>query len=352
MKTTQAFLAVIALLTLTRAEATPETVTRVYRVQQNTTVSGIPAGTQLVKFWVAIPDNERYQDLLDFQVVSAPGTWSVVRDPTRGNRFLMLEARKPTADALTVKVGFTLRRQSVFTVIDPAKVGPITESHRLLYAEELRTDAPHMTPTPRIAKLADAACGSETNASIQARLLLGAVADYADHYSKDPTKPKCGIGDAEDCMTNAGGCCTDMHSLFIAMARHRGIPARLQMGYRLRESNEGKEVDPGYRCWVEYFVPNYGWISADVVEADDPKGLGRERWFTGLTERRLWLNEGRDFELPGRSVTDQPVNTMIIGYAEIDGAKARVLPEPAGNLPAQLSRTVSYTEVKVPAAQP
>ena len=53
-------------------------------------------------------------------------------------------------------------------------------------------------------------------------------------------------------------------------ARARGIPARLQMGYRLRETNEGKEVDPGYRCWAEYFVPNYGWVSADIVEADAP----------------------------------------------------------------------------------
>jgi transglutaminase-like putative cysteine protease len=174
------------------------------------------------------------------------------------------------------------------------------------------------------------------------------VADYADHYSKDPTKPNCGIGDAGDCMTNAGGCCTDMHSLFIAMARARGIPARLQMGYRLREANAGKEVDPGYRCWAEYFVPGYGWVSADVVEADAPNGLGRTRWFTGLTDRRLWLNEGREFNLAGRAVTSHRVNTMIIGYAEIDGVEARVLPD--GDKKAQLSRTVRYTEVKPDAA--
>lgn len=323
---------------------TLEPVTTTYRVEQNVVLSDIPAGAKAVKWWISIPDNERYQDLLDFGVVSAPGKWSVVRDPSRGNRFMLIEVANPGVSSLTTKVEFTLRRRSVFTEIDPTKVTALTDSHHGLFADELRQDAPHMKVTPRIAQLAKETCGTESNVATQAKLLLGAVADYADHYSKDPTKPKCSIGDSEDCMTNAGGCCTDLHSMFIALARARGIPSRLQMGYRLREANEGKEVDPGYRCWAEYFVPNYGWVSADIVEADDPKGLGRTRWFTGLTERRLWLNEGREFDLPGRSRTETAVNTMVIGYAEIDGVEARVLPE--GELLAQLSRTVRYTEIK------
>lgn len=51
------------------------------------------------------------------------------------------------------------------------------------------------------------------------------------------------------------------------------VSARLEMGYRLREPNEGKEVDRGHRCWVEYFVPTYGWVPADIVEADAPSGI-------------------------------------------------------------------------------
>ncbi len=344
MKLTSTLLASLALGLALRAEPVPEkTVT--YRVEQNAVLSDIPAGAKHVKFWVSIPDNERYQDLLDFTVVSVPGKWTVVREPDRGNRFMLVEVDNPGTDKLTAKVAFTLRRRSVFTEIDPAQVGAITDSHRTLYAEELRHDAPHMRVTPRIAKTANDAAGAETNVALQARKLLDAVADYADHYSKDPTKPNCGIGDAEDCMTNAGGCCTDLHSMFIAMARARGIPARLQMGYRLREPNAGKEVDPGYRCWAEYFVPNYGWVSADIVEADANGGLGRTRWFTDLTERRLWLNEGREFKLAGSAHLDDRVNTMIIGHAEIDGVVARVLPDDALKLKAQLSRTVKYTEV-------
>jgi hypothetical protein len=337
-----ALAALIAALSLRSETFAPVTTT--YHVEQNVTLSEIPAGAKTVKWWITIPNDDPYQKVLDFEVVSAPGTWSTVTEPDHGNRFMLVEVAAPPAGSLTTKVDFTLRRRSVFIDIDPARVGPITDSHRRLFVDELRQDAPHMTVSPRIAKMADTTCGAETNVATQAKLLLGAVADYADHYSKDPSKPKFSTGDAESCMNNAGGTCTDMHSLFIALARSRGIPARLQMGYRLREPNAGKEVDPSYRCWVEYFVPGYGWVPADIPEADDPKGLGRVRWFSGLTERRLWLSEGREFNLGGRAVTDHRVNVMFVGYAEIDGVEARALP--VGNEKAQLSRTVRYTEVK------
>lgn len=341
-------LLLLTLATASLCAAPPAEITRTYQVQQTVTLSDIPAGAKSVKWWIAIPDDERFQEVLDLSVLSAPGEWKIVTEPDHGNRFMFIEVANPAATTLSSKIAFTVRRRPVFVEIDPAHVGAITDTHRRLFVDELRRDAPHMKVTPRIAKIADDACGAETNIARQAHLLLGAVADYADHYSKDPTKPKCGIGDAEDCMANAGGCCTDLHSMFIALARARGIPSRLQMGYRLREANAGKEVDPGYRCWAEYFVPNYGWVPADIVEADDPKGLGRTRWFSGLTERRLWLNEGREFDLAGRAVTEKRVNTMVIGYAEIDGEEARVIPE--GELPAQLNRTVFYTEVNPAAA--
>ena len=199
-----------------------------------------------------------------------------------------------------------------------------------------------MEVSPAIAAMAKQVCGIETNLAKQANLLLNAVADYADHYSKDASKPKCSVGDAGDCMANAGGCCTDLHSMFIALARARGIPSRLQMGYRLREPNEGKEVDPGYRCWAEYYVPGYGWVASDLVEADAVEGDARQAWLTGLTERRLWLNQGREFILTPKQAGPR-VNTMVIGYAEIDGKAVRVLPE--GELAAQLSRKVHFVEV-------
>lgn len=321
---------------------TGDSAERVYRVQQNVFLDEVPEGAGTVRWWISIPDNERHQDLLDITVASAPGPWRIERDADRGNRFLYVEVEDPKAGSLQTVVEFTLRRSPVLVVVDPAKISPITDEHRRIYAEELRQDSPNMVVTSEIRSMADAVCGEEKNPAIQAAKLLAHVAATADHYSKDASKPHCGIGSALDCLTNSGGCCTDLHSLFIALARARGIPSRLEMGYRLNPKNEGKEYDPGYRCWVEYFLPGSGWVPADIVEADAPGGLGPERWFTGLTEWRLWLNEGREFQLrPGQAAG--PVNTMIIGHAEIDGRPARVLPD--GDRPAQLRRTIQFTEL-------
>ena len=136
--------------------------------------------------------------------------------------------------------------------------------------------------------------------------------------------PHCGIGDAKVCKKQGGGCCTDLNSYFIALARAREIPARLNMGYRLQEKNIGKSVDPGFRCWVEYFVPNFGWISTVIVDADNPSGLGPERWMSGLTSRRLFLNMGREFDF-GTDIAVGKVNHMSIGYAQIPPSRKNSL---------------------------
>jgi len=325
------------------ADNVPLGETRTYKVQQTVKLSDIPEGAKSVRWWISIPDNDRHQDVLDFSVITVPGKWRVERDADRGNRFLYVEVEAPKAPAIEAVVEFTVRREPVLVVADPSKVGPITDLHKRLYAEEVRLDAPHMEVTPEITQMAKTVCGAETNPLTQAQKLLQHVATVADHYSKDATKPNCGIGDSAVCLEKGGGCCTDLHSLFIALARSRGIPARLQMGYRINPKNEDKVYDPGYRCWVEYFAPNYGWIPADVVEADAVDGMGPARWFTGLTERRVWLNEGREFQLRPAQAGGR-VNTMIIGHAEIDGKAARVLPE--GELKTQLTRTIRYVEVK------
>jgi transglutaminase-like putative cysteine protease len=163
---------------------------------------------------------------------------------------------------------------------------------KTMLAEYLVKDAPHMEVTDEFQKIADGVCGAETSIAAQAQKLLEHVASTVDHYSysSDPNMPSCGLGDSKICKKQGGGCCTDLNSYFITIARARGIPTRLKMGYRLQSKYRDQVVDPGYRCWVEYFVPGAGWISADVVEADTPNGLGHERWLTGLTSRRVYLN--------------------------------------------------------------
>lgn len=314
---------------------------RTYRVRQTARIERVPEDAGKVRWWISVPGDDRFQSLLDLEVVSAPGPWRMEREAEHGNLFLVVDAEGPLPETLETVVDFTLRREPVQVAIDPERVGSLTDGHRRLFAEELRLDAPHMEVTDEIRAIADRVCGDETNPARQRELLLGFVADEADHYSKDRSKPSCGVGDAGDCLVNKGGCCTDMSSLYIALARSRGIPSRLQMGYRLLEKNEGKEVDPGYRCWVESFLPGLGWVPADIVEADgNAEGRGREFWFQGLSERRLWLNQGRDMALEGAKGR---ANHMSLGYAEIDGRP--ITPLATAELAPVLTRVVRFEDV-------
>jgi transglutaminase-like putative cysteine protease len=310
--------------------------TRLFKIRQTVTLSDVPEDAGQVRLWVTVPADGAWQHVLDRKVVEAPAGWTLEAQPESDAE--MVVATTAATGTVRVVVETTVARQSPVFDLTPSG----GEIQAELFTGELTQDAPLMSVDEQVLELGRKACAGVTDPREKVVRLLNAVADVADHYSKDPTKPSCGRGAAEDCLTNGGGCCTDLHSLFIALARARGIPARLQMGYRLLEKNVGKEVDPGYRCWVEYFVPGYGWVSADIVEADAPDGPGRTRWFSGLTARRLWLNQGRDFVLEGAQIRER-VNHMRLGYAELDGVPARVLPD--GDLKPQLTRKVQFSEL-------
>src|SRR5258706_2578855 len=174
-----------------------------------------------------------------------------------------------------------------------------------------------MEVTADITALAEKICGQEQNVVRQSRLLFDWVVDNNNHYSKPGAPKSSGKGSVEYCLANKGGSCTDLHAVFIAMARSRGIPTRLHFGSMLKVANEGKEMDPGYRCWVEYFVPNYGWVPMDIAAANTNPAQ-RDFYFSGIDERRVHFIEGRDLDLSPRQ--DGPkLNLMIIAYVEVDG---------------------------------
>ncbi len=315
-----------------------------FTVQQNVKLDQIPEGAKEVLIWIAIPSDDVHQKVLSLNENSVPGDYKIVQDNDRPGKFLHSRITNPKTTELEFLLEYTVSRAAVYTQIDPEHVQPLSELERSMLSEHLAKDALYMAVTSKVQTIADEVCGQETNIATQAIQIMKHIAQSVDHYSysKDPTMPRCGLGDAEACLAQGGGCCTDLNSLFVALARARGIPARLNMGYRLPEENSGQWVDPGYRCWVEYYVPGYGWISADVVEADAPDGKGHVRWLTGLTPRRVWLNQGRQFRFADAKSTT-PVNHMNIAYAEIDGKPARILPE--GDLAPQITRKIKFDEL-------
>jgi transglutaminase-like putative cysteine protease len=308
--------------------------TATYRIQHTLTVSKIPVGSHQVRVWFWLPDDDDSQKLLDLEVKDAPPGYQLTRDANYGHRYLYAVVNNPAADKVVLSTEFILRRSTVSIPIDSSRAAPLTDAHRKLFSEYLRRDVPNMEVSDAVVKLAGEICGKETDELRQARLLFDWVTDHTDHYSKGGSAPKSsGKGSVEYCLAKKGGGCTDQHALFIALARARGIPTRLQFGTLLKPANEGKEMDPGYRCWVQYFVPNYGWVPMDIAAANT-NPTKRDFYFSGLDNRRIHFSEGRNLELAPKQ-DGPPLNLFLIAYVEVDG-----------NPHESFQRVLKYTEVK------
>jgi hypothetical protein len=61
-------------------------------------------------------------------------------------------------------------------------------------------------------------------------------------------------------LENGTGDCSEYSYLFVALCRASGIPARLNVGFGFRPSEEN--TTDGH-MWAEYYLQNYGWVPVD-----------------------------------------------------------------------------------------
>jgi transglutaminase-like putative cysteine protease len=61
------------------------------------------------------------------------------------------------------------------------------------------------------------------------------------------------------------GVCQDYAHIFIACARHGGVPARFVSGHFLR--SDGMVNQQAGHAWAEAFVPDLGWVGFDPANS-------------------------------------------------------------------------------------
>ncbi len=289
----------------------------VFTVRQTFTVKDVPADAKTVRGWFWMPEDRPGQRVLEFRVTEAPKSFRITRDPRYGRSWLHAETAA-SDKPLRIVTEFKVIRQQITGMADARMAGPMTEDYNRAFATELRLDEKQMEVTPEIGKIANGLAGKETNPVLMARKFFQYVIDKSDHYSKWGPMPKglC-LGSAKECMLGTGDCCSDQHALFIALCRARGIPCRMMFGSRLKPENEGKDHDPGYRCWPTFFAPGLGWVPLDISSADAAPAERADEWFGGLDENRVEWAEGRDFDMEPRSAVRPDL--VIRGYVEVDG---------------------------------
>ncbi|MBW8068200.1 MAG: hypothetical protein GJU73_12265 [Ferrovum sp.] len=145
----------------------------------------------------------------------------------------------------------------------------------------------------------------------------------------------CGLGDVKTMLESGNLCgkCVDINSLFVALGRAAGLPAREVFGIRAAESRLGPtlgrsgDITNAQHCKAEVYLPGAGWVPvdpADVVKVTDEKQprevIGRVRdYFLGNAEDN-WVafNHARDFMLTPAQAGG-PLNYFMYPYAECAG---------------------------------
>jgi transglutaminase-like putative cysteine protease len=177
-----------------------------------------------------------------------------------------------------------------------------------------------------VKKLADSIVEKKKTVLEKAR----AIYDWTvDNMYRDPDTIGCGKGDVCLLLKKPGGKCTDISSVYIALCRAAGVPAREIFSVRLGKKAE-EDITTWQHCWAEFFLPGYGWVTADPadvrkamltekIDLENPKTKEyREFFWGGIDPYRLVIAQGRDVVLsPAQS--GQPLNTFGYPYAEIGG---------------------------------
>lgn len=273
------------------------------------TVKNLPPGKKL-RIWIPAAQGDAFQEV---RVISTKADLPLkkTRENEFGNEMFFAEDDKIVRPELHFDVEYDVTRHE--------RRALTSESHLVgaaLTKREQREDLEANTLVPVTGLPADLAAkitSGKTNPLDKARALY----DYVFTTMRyDKTGTGWGRGDVLYACDAKKGNCTDFHSLFIAMARSEGIPARFEIGFPLPEDKHSGEI-AGYHCWSDFYVADRGWIPVDISEAwKHPEK--REYFFGSHDVNRIQFSMGRDLRL--RPAQDgKPLNYFVYPYVEVDG---------------------------------
>ena len=145
---------------------------------------------------------------------------------------------------------------------------------------------------------------------------------------RDPTINGCGLGDVEVTLAKRSGKCADISSVYVALARASGVPARDVFGFRVG-SKKKKDITKSFHCWAEFYLPGTGWVPVDP--ADVRKLMLKKKldlkaarpyidyYFGSLDSDHIALSRserGITF-IPAQA--GGPLSYFMYPYAEVDG---------------------------------
>ncbi len=280
----------------------------------------VPETARKVKLWLPYPVSDENQTVEDVKIDGNFSSNGIYRERKFGNISLYSEWENPKEDA-RMTLSFKVQRSEIIK-----KKFPEEEA---LIPVEMKNFLLPSTFVPVNGKVKETAI----NATKGKKTILSkaeALYDYVvENTERDPNIKGCGLGDVQTLINTKKGKCVDLHSIFVALARSAGVPAREILGIRIPEGKEG-DMTGAYHCRAEFYLPGYGWVPIDAsdvrklmlkknLQLDDPEVQEARSYFFGAqNENYIDFGTGRDIVLSPPQQSGE-LNYFMYPYAEVDG---------------------------------
>jgi hypothetical protein len=214
---------------------------------------------------------------------------------------------------------FILDRYALETRIDSGRVQPDYDTERPLYKAYTASNVFTPAADPEIAAAVRANGGRESNPYIRARRLYNFVLARLSHSREKKYLP------AAAGLKERTGDSYTYATLYVAMLRNAGIPARTIAGYIITEDNAALP-----HFWTEFYLENFGWTPADPGLGDRaaPENFPlppspADYFFGGITNRHIAFSRGmlqaKRVSPYGRLLEQREMHSLQTIYAEAHG---------------------------------
>ncbi len=289
-------------------------------ITMNFDLSNYPANRD-VKLWIPYPVSSEYQTISDIKVKGNYNDSGVYTDKKFHNNILYARW-KPGVKTRKLTFQFYARRIEVVRRDFPTDKTCWNPADYKMWLEPTSME-PINGP---VKKLARKITKGKTDILSKAKAIYNWT---CTNMYRDPNTIGCGKGDVLKLLKKPGGKCTDIHSVFVALCRAAGVPAREIFGIRMGKK-QIVDVTKWEHCWAEFYLPGYGWVPVDPADVrkkmlknhlslKDKETKKWRKYFWGAWDPfRIRLSMGRDIKL-NPPQTGQPLNNFGYPYAEING---------------------------------
>lgn len=325
--------------------SSPNTTTHTYEFTQSYDLV-VPQGSKgATNLWVPLPFDGDYQEVKSIEFEGSYKTAYITENNQYGAKtlFATWDQDAPKRDLKVKMVIETKDRELMKQDLLKDYQMPEKINYSVDVLEYLKPTK-HIKTDGIVKEYADKIVGKETNPLKKAQLIHTWI---VNNMERDNSVLGCGDGDVEKILTTKvlKGKCTDINSVFVALARASDIPAREVFGIRLGQAIKMGEYsktafggakdgvaneNTGQHCRAEFYLAGFGWVpvdSADVakmrltekksVEDKDTQAVA-DYLFGNWEGNWVGFNHGRDFTLyPVPELA--PLNNFGYPYAEVGG---------------------------------